>query len=375
MKVFIIDDEQLAVDSLKGMLERIGRVQIAGTYTNPIEALEDLDYQRVDAVFLDNEMGPYNGIQVAKDIKAKHPEINIVFVTAFEKFAVDAFAVRAVDYLLKPVGESRLKETLNRLQELDGRDEEMTGLTDSPMLIINVMGSVKLRDNRGNEVKWRTKKVKELFVYLWDHYPSGVHRSRILEDLWPEQYAENAAQLMHTTLYQLRKILRNSGFQRPIQLVNEKYVLNVDGKSDMEKIEQVLASKKMTTTEIERIIHLYVGDYVEEEGYTWASYKQRQLKTVFLTTLEAYVREEIGSDNLSLLVELCLEKMVELEPYNEHYAYLLIDYYGKKKNLQKIIKVADHFENVWKKELDIEIPKEITNIYHKYIQRLAIDTK
>lgn len=374
MKVILIDDEKLAIDSLKLVLQRIGQVQIIGTYTNPMEALESLCDGEVEAVFLDNEMGKYNGIQIAKEIKRKHPEIHIVFVTAYKEFAIEAFEIRAVDYLLKPVTETRLRETLARLTE-NSKQEHGSTQIDHPKLIVNVMGNGKLYDNKGVEAKWRTRKVKELFFYLWHHYPSAVHRTRILEDLWSEQYKDNATQLMHTTLYQLRKVLRNAGFKKPVKLVNEKYMLDVDMESDLEKMEELLSLPVFTKVEIEELLQIYQGDYMEEESYTWANAKQHQLKATFLTTLETYIHEQMKNGKETLLMELCLDKMIAFEPYNDRYIYTVIDYYGKKKDLKTVIKATEKFKEIWSRELGIDIPKEITMIYEKYTHQIKNDAK
>lgn len=377
MKVILVDDEQLSNDLLKLLLQRIGGVEVIGTYTNPMEALESLESEMVDTVFLDNEMGQYNGIQIAKKIRQKYADINIVFVTAYEKFAIDAFEVRAADYLLKPVIEARLRETLNRLtiHTQPPRDVPEPKQEDELMLYVNIMGSAELRDNKENEVKWRTRKVKELFFYLWHHSPNAVHRNRIIEDLWPEQFQENAIQLMHTTLYQLRKTLRDAGFKAPIKLINERYVLQVEVKSDLEALEHLVNSPTLTSEEIEDMIHLYQGDYVEEESYPWAIQKQAQLKVIFLTKLETYVKREMQANRYTLLVELCLDQMILLEPYNERFIYLLIDYYGNKGNLQKIIAINEKVEKVWIQELGVQPPNDLIEMTRKYLNGIKQDTE
>lgn len=374
MKVILIDDEKLAIDSLVGILQRIGKVQIIGTYTNPIEALNNLQGGEVDAVFLDNEMGQYNGIQIAKEIKRKYPQIHIVFVTAYREFAIEAFEVRAVDYLLKPVTETRIRETLARLTENSQQENDDT-LGTNPSLKVHVMGSGKLRDQNEIETKWRTKKVKELFFYLWHHSPNAIHRTRIIEDLWTEQHGENAAQLMHTTLYQLRKVLRNAGFKKPVKLVNERYLLDISLESDSAQIEAIFAASIFTTNEIQKLLDIYQGDYMEEESYPWAIAKQHQLKAAFLTALETYVQEQMEKGEETLLMEICLDKMVTLEPYNDRYIYTAIDYYGKKKDLRTIVKITNRFQEMWEKELGIEIPQKVTGIYEKYIHERKQDVK
>lgn len=369
MRVVLVDDEQLAVEMLEILLNRIGGVKVEAVYTNPHTLLEEIGNLEVEAVFLDMEMGTSHGLQVAKELKKNHPHIEIVFVTAHAQFAVGAFDVKAADYLLKPISQARLEESIMRLREKLGRpiQNEQRDTPETISLFAKMMGNFQLLDSKNGEVRWRTRKVKELFVYLWHHSPNPVHRSRIIEDLWGEQSEDRATTLMHTSLYQLRKTIRDIGFNNPVKLINEQYILNLQVDSDLSEVERMMQLPRMTHDEIEKVIGLYKGNYLEEDHYHWARSKQQQLKITFLAALENYVQEEMENEEPSHLVEVCLEKMIELDSYNERFVYLLVDYYGRTKNLKKVATVVETFKKVWVEELGIDIPDEIYNIYNEYM--------
>lgn len=363
----IIDDEYLAIEALKMLIDKVEGISVKGTYTNPEEALRALQQFEVDVIFLDIEMGTSHGIKIAEKLRAKHEQVKIVFVTAHAEFAVDAFQVRADDYLLKPVRKERLQETVNRIRaELGGVVEEVN---EESKLLLQAMESFQLYQNETEEVKWRTKKVKELFAYIWHHYPNPVPRSRIMDAIWGEKHCDSAVQLMHTSFYHLRKTIRDLGFENPVQFVNEQYALTIDVESDVSELEKIMKQREIGDADIARILQLYKGEYFAEENYQWALAKRQQLTTQILSKLESFVVKKMENDDLSTNLESCLERMLRVDPYNERFVYLAIDYHGRTKNLPEVIKIAGKFEELWTRELGIAVPEEISSLYYKYITR------
>lgn len=115
MKALIIDDERLAREELRDLLQSQGDVEVLGEAGNATEAISLLGSLPVDVVFLDIEMPGRNGFELLADLPVAPREV--VFVTAYDQFALRAFSVNALDYLLKPVNPLRLAETLNRLRQ------------------------------------------------------------------------------------------------------------------------------------------------------------------------------------------------------------------------------------------------------------------
>jgi DNA-binding LytR/AlgR family response regulator len=118
LKVLAVDDEPPALEDLTYLLsgdQRIGRVLTAGSSDAALRLLED---DTVDAVFLDIRMPGLDGLDLVRVLGRFARPPAVVFVTAYEDFAVDAFALKACDYLLKPVGRERLAEAVRRVAEL-----------------------------------------------------------------------------------------------------------------------------------------------------------------------------------------------------------------------------------------------------------------
>ena len=116
MKAIIIDDEVSCIESLLAKIELfIPQLKVVKTYILPQEALKEIHKIDVDVVFLDIEMPNMNGITFAK--KANLDNTEIIYTTAYQKYAIDAFRVCAFDFLLKPVDRHELLQSVNRLSE------------------------------------------------------------------------------------------------------------------------------------------------------------------------------------------------------------------------------------------------------------------
>src|SRR5438105_12643437 len=115
IRAFVLDDEPLAVRRLSRMLEETGRVEIAGAGSDPVDAVEWLSDNRVDVLFLDIQMPGMDGFEA---LSMLDPQPLVVFTTAYDQYALQAFEVNSIDYLLKPVEERHLARALDKLDRL-----------------------------------------------------------------------------------------------------------------------------------------------------------------------------------------------------------------------------------------------------------------
>ena len=117
LRVVVVDDEQLAREELCFLLRQVGGLDIIGQAGNGIDALRVIEEQQPDLVMLDVQMPGLTGFEVARRVLSAGLESQVVFVTAFDQYAIDAFEVNAVDYLLKPVEPERLATTVDRVRK------------------------------------------------------------------------------------------------------------------------------------------------------------------------------------------------------------------------------------------------------------------
>src|SRR6516162_6953556 len=125
ISALIIDDEQLARDELKYLLDQVGGVQVVAQGSNGIEAVELIEEHHPDLVFLDVQMPGLDGFAVIQKVMERHRKQKenhswslpqFVFATAYDQYAVRAFDVNAVDYLLKPFDRIRVDKALERVR-------------------------------------------------------------------------------------------------------------------------------------------------------------------------------------------------------------------------------------------------------------------
>ncbi|WP_155589951.1 LytR/AlgR family response regulator transcription factor [Lysinibacillus cavernae] len=115
MNVFIVDDEPLARAELRYLLEQIALVNVCGESENLVEFYKESQFEEIDCVFLDIELGMHNGLDLAKQLilNAQRPEI--IFATAYDEYALQAFEVNAFDYILKPFDALRVQNAVEKL--------------------------------------------------------------------------------------------------------------------------------------------------------------------------------------------------------------------------------------------------------------------
>jgi two-component system, LytTR family, response regulator len=169
LRAVLVDDEQLARDEMVYLLDQVGGVDLVGQAGDGVGALEVIHRVQPELIFLDVQMPGLNGFEVARRLMDEASDTQIVFVTAFDQHAIEAFEVNAVDYLLKPVDPSRLEMALDRARRRVAavrQDHEVTGGTDvglRPEQIEKVLQLVADRQHRRDRLAVR---VGERFVLV-----------------------------------------------------------------------------------------------------------------------------------------------------------------------------------------------------------------
>ena len=135
LRVAIVDDEPLAREHLRSLLEEAGDIQIVGECRDGREALELIRELNPDLVFLDVQMPELSGLQVIRELGDTDLPF-IIFVTAFDKYALKAFEIHALDYLLKPFSDERFHSALNRARE-QMKLKRRTGLRQEMVELMN----------------------------------------------------------------------------------------------------------------------------------------------------------------------------------------------------------------------------------------------
>lgn len=134
LRAVLVDDEQLAREELGYLLGQLGGVDVVGQAGNGPDAVDTIDRLQPDLVFLDVQMPGLTGFEVARRLAEVEAGAQIVFVTAFDQRAIEAFEVNAVDYLLKPVDPARLDTAVQRARRRIAA-ERQPGASETPALV------------------------------------------------------------------------------------------------------------------------------------------------------------------------------------------------------------------------------------------------
>ena len=202
MRFLVVDDEPLALEDLEEALHTAAPGSDLSLFTVPSRALAHAKEQAHDAAFIDIELGSTNGLMLAKALKDIQPEINIIFVTSHDRYAVDAFQLRATGYLLKPV-------TVEDIQR------ELTFLYGAPTLEkkvqVQTFGGFDVFVE-GKPIVFGRSKAKELLAYLIDRRGISVTSNEACAILWEDAEGTAATKsYFRTVVTSLRTALREAG--------------------------------------------------------------------------------------------------------------------------------------------------------------------
>jgi DNA-binding LytR/AlgR family response regulator len=160
LRAIVVDDEQLARDELCYHLAQLDTVEIVAQAGNGLEALAAIERHGPDVVFLDVQMPGLTGFEVARRILQHATPPGVVFVTAFDQHAIEAFEVNAVDYLLKPVDAARLEQAVRRAGRRLGSERPSEPLSDQLERLVKMMAT---RHDRRDQI---AVKVGERFLLI-----------------------------------------------------------------------------------------------------------------------------------------------------------------------------------------------------------------
>ena len=202
MKIIAVDDEELALSNLMFAIEQVRPdAEIIG-FQNPKEAFDYLSVNTVDVAFLDIEMGELSGIALAKKCKDLCPTVNIIFVTGYSQYTMDALRLHVSGYLMKPVRADELQTELANLRHplpLSGK-----------RVRIQTFGSFEVFVE-GKPLRVPRAKCKECLAYLVDRRGADVTITQLSSVLWEDKpYDRNMQKNAHKVVSDLIKSLQEA---------------------------------------------------------------------------------------------------------------------------------------------------------------------
>jgi two-component system LytT family response regulator/two-component system response regulator LytT len=169
IRAVVVDDEQLAREELCYLLGRVGGVEVVGQAADGVEALKVIEQNPPDLVLLDIQMPGLTGFEVARRLSEDGFGSHVVFVTAFDRHAIEAFEINAVDYLLKPVEPERLGTAVDRVRKRMQTDRPRNGTNGDLEKLLSLLAE---RQDRREQLA-----IKVADRYILIHADDIVHAS------------------------------------------------------------------------------------------------------------------------------------------------------------------------------------------------------
>lgn len=252
MNFLVVDDEPLALQDLEDTLKKVRPKSDIHGFTSAKDALSFAAEKKFDAAFLDIELGYTNGIALAKQLKEIQPGIHIIFVTSHEKYAVDAFAIHATGYLLKPAEPEAIERELSFLYGEYNRTKRV---------FIQTFGGFDVFVD-GKAILFKRAKAKELLAYLVDRKGCGVTTKEACAILFEDApYDKAQKNYFQTIAAELKNTLKQAGIQDILQKSRNNFAVNPEAfECDYYRFMQGDAAA----------INQYRGDYLI--SYSWAEF-------------------------------------------------------------------------------------------------------
>ena len=184
MLIYIIDDEQNAIEFLEKKVAQVEPDAEIHTFLSAKEALASSKEMPFDVAFLDIQMPGIDGITLAKKLKTINPKANLIFVTGYSEYTMDAFSVDASGYLLKPTTAKLVRHALDNLRY-------PIVVESGPSITIQCFGNFEIFDN-GEPIKFKYSKSKELLAYLVDRKGAVCGNQEVIINLWEDDEDHNS---------------------------------------------------------------------------------------------------------------------------------------------------------------------------------------
>lgn len=333
MKAILVDDEPLALDFLEHQLNKLGNIDVIGKFVNLDIRNRSPLLEEADVVFLDIEMPEINGLELAEQLLEFDSSLSIVFVTAFNEYAIQAFDLNAVDYVLKPIQLDRLQRTLERV-EMNATKQQSKPVTTNNYLQINVCRELTFELAKGKfyNIQWRTAKAQEVFLYLLHNIGKTIRKAELIELIWPIEQNRTYSQL-YTAIYHIRKALDQFGNHFTLKNVQHGYTLFVENVFiDILEWENSVKTAPPIHTETieyyETMMVMYTGPYLEVYDYVWAETERYRLEQLWINTAYKMAGFYLKQRNMEMM-EAWYVKISDLRPEEEDAHFYLMKLYAE----------------------------------------------
>jgi len=382
LQILLVDDEKLALMQLERMVRSVFAERgepdiIIHSFQLVSEAIQFAKSNKLDVVFLDINMPGMSGLEAAELLQQLTPTIEIIFVTAYDEYAVKAFELNAMDYLLKPISMQRLQKTMERLhskKEIAAASLQDVVVT-SHRQSIYCMKKIRFQAVQSAIVypKWRTAKAQELFAYLLHRRGEFVPKYNIMNMFSPELDKKRAMTQLYTVIYQIRKCLKESGIEVKIDndSIQEGYCLRLENTYiDVEAWEALVneldEKDPQYYEKLEYCLEQYDGDYMEDYDYLWAESERERLRQLWMHYARQLLPHLYHDSEWTKLLQLG-DRFKQFSPYEFEYGVYMLEAYDQLGQYDRLKQYYEKQAQVMLDELDLPLPTEMLEWYEDWM--------
>lgn len=374
MKAIMVEDEPYVLLLNKQLLEKSGNIEFIATFVNPAEAIPTIIELQPDILFIDIEMPGMNGFQVIEAVLDQVPQLEIVFITSYPQFALKAFEVHALDYLLKPLTSQQVQRMLPRLLNRLQSQTPLETAIPRQSCTIQLFGRFKIISPSGlEEVKWLSAKSEEILLFLLVQKDYTATKEAIIDALWPEMSSQLADINFHTSMHRLKKTLLMA--QLAIQIHKNKghYSLTLDhvkcDKTFFDRgMKDVAQSSVGVKQQFEAWFEIYQDHLLEHYPYSWLhAYRQHYLQQyVYLLRNYFENNKHLHTDNE---IEQILLRAVKFSPLDEELQDCLLLFWYERGKHTLFIRHYKRLHELWRTEIDLDLPTRWQAWYQELIRK------
>ena len=286
MKFLIVDDEALILEETVKLLKELGQTELL-VFQDELTVLEQLELLHFDVALLDIELPMVNGLDLAQEILNHHPHSHIIFLTGYQEYAIHAFELNAIDYLLKPLTKARLAKALDRLPKTVSTPQD----TKLKLQLFNQFEMVS-----GNEVvRFKRHKTQELLAYLLLNQQKA-NRDVLCDALYDTVDGRKAIIQLQTLIYQARKDLEPYQDQLKIGFKNQTYYLEINH-LDIDALRFKGLSKTDETQTLIKAVESYDKGLLHAHDWPWLIHEQFNFEAKLFTLLDELTKRAETSNN------------------------------------------------------------------------------
>lgn len=372
MKVVLVDDEKFMLLIMRRMISKIPDIEVVGSFQSPNEAYLFLKENKVSIVFVDINMPEENGLDFARRVSREVKDIAIFFLTAHKEYALEAFELHAFDYIVKPVSQEKLENSILIAKERLVFLQESNDSIRKPKLSINFLGSMEIWGTSNEMVHFTSTKSIELLSYLVIKKGRFASKWNIIDDVFGGMPPHNAETYLNTTIYKLRKALEPYDMKSAIVSGDESYRIEMKYiYADFMDFENRLTSHfnihSYNQAEVLQIDKVFRGELFGDKDYYWSYAEKERITELYINFAKKTIEYLLESNLLTEALHIA-KKIININEFDEEANCILMKIYSALRNRILLERQYQLYTEILERELGITPGNLVVKLYKELIK-------